>query len=200
VRILGKIKVKGVTIVKVDEKLSEIPGTDYEVKCDTVIVSAGLIPRVELLERVGVEMDPSTRSVAVNELLETSIPGVFVAGNTLVINDLVDYAAIQGETAARSAVNYIQDNRISSDHWKPVIKGRNLRFIVPQYISGQRDVNFYARVKEPEEHVYLTIPEIKMNLYQKKVRPPEMLNFIISKRKFEVLQDDKLTVSIETRR
>ncbi len=200
IRILGKNRVKGVTIVKVDEKLSEIPGTEFEVKCDTVIVSAGLIPRVELLERVGVEMDPSTRSVAVNEFLETSIPGVFVAGNALVINDLVDYAAIQGETAARSAVDYIQDNRISSTRWKPVIKGRNLRLIVPQYISGQRDVSFYARVMEPEERVYLIIPEIEMNLYQKKVSPPEMLNFIISKRKFEILQDNKLAVSIETRR
>jgi len=196
-RILGKRRVRGITVIRVDENLREIEGTEFEVSCDTVIVSAGLIPRVELLERAGARMDPATRSVVVNELLETSILGVYAAGNALVINDLVDYAAIQGERAATSAVEYIRNKGSPPVDWKPVTKGRNIRFIVPHYVSGHRDVSFYGRVMQPEEEVHIKIPEIKTELHRIGVKPPEMITFTISKRKFEKLEDNRLTVSIE---
>lgn len=199
VRILGKKRVEGLTGVEVDENLNDVPGTEFEVKCDTVVVSAGLIPRTELLERAGAEMDPATRSVVVNELFETSIPGVFAAGNALVINDLVDYAAMQGETAAAGAVDFIWNGRILSGHRWQVVKGRNIRVLVPQHVSGERDAFFYGRVSEPEENVYLRVPEVGKELFQLRVKPPEMLTFKILRESFERLRDDKLTVTVEPR-
>jgi len=200
IKIRGKKRVNGVTVVKVDENLREIPETEFEIKCDMIIVSSGLIPRVELLERAGASMDPATRSVVVNELLETSISGVFAAGNALIINDLVDSAAIQGEMAARSAVNFVQNEGVSSVSWKPVIKGRNIRLVVPQLISCERDVSFYGRVIQPEENVYLKIPEIEAQFYQLKVKPSEMLTFNIHKNILEKLKDSKITVAVEPRK
>jgi len=196
---LGKRRVKGITAIRVDENLSEIEGTEFEVPCDTVIVSAGLIPRVEVLERAGARIDPATRSAVVNELLETSIPGVHVTGNALIINDLVDYAAVQGETAAASAVDYIRNEGSPSVGWKPVIRGRNIRLMVPHYVSGHRDVSFYGRVIQTEEEVCIKIPEIKTELHRLMVKLPEMLTFTVSKRKFEKLEDKKVTVSVEPR-
>jgi len=199
VRILGKKRVEGLTVVEVDENLNDVPGTEFEVKCDTVVVSAGLIPRIELLERAGAEMDPATKSVVVNELLETSIPGVFAAGNALIINDLVDYAAMQGETAAAGAVEFIRNQGVSSGRWMPVVKGRNIRALVPQCVSGEREAIFYGRVSEPEENVHLRVPEVGKELFQLRVKPPEMLTLNILKESFEMLRDDKLTVTVEPR-
>lgn len=199
VTILGKKRVGGLTGVQVDENLNDVAGTEFEVKCDTVVVSAGLIPRTELLEQAGAEMDPATRSVVVNDLFETSIPGVFAAGNVLVINDLVDYAAMQGETAAAGAVDFIRNEGISSGRWMQVAKGRNVRVLVPQCVSGERDVFFYGRVAKPEENVYLRVPEVGKELFQLRVKPPEMLTFKIPQKSFESLKADKLTVTVEPR-
>ena len=197
VRIHGKKRVKGITVVEVGENLKDVPRTEFEIECDTVVVSAGLVPRIELPERAGADMDPATRSVVVNELLETSIPGVFAAGNALIINDLVDYAAMQGEIAASGAVDFIRNGGIPSARRISIVKGRNLRVLVPQYVSGERDAFFYGRVVQPEENVYLRIPEVEKRLHQLRVKPPEMLTFKIRKKSLERLEDDKLTVVVE---
>lgn len=195
----GTKRVEGVIVGKVDEKFNTIPGSEFEIKCDTLIVSAGLLPRVELLMRAGAFMDPATKSAVVNEYLETTIPGVFLAGNALVINDLVDYAAEQGEAAATSAIKFIQEGGFPSCVQKSVVKGRNVRLIVPQLITGENDVFFYGRVSQPEEDVYLKVPEVGMKLRMLRVKPPEMLRFKIRKKQFENLEGDKITISVEPR-
>ena len=150
-----------------------------------------------MLERSGVNLDSATKSVVVNDLLETSTSGVYAAGNALIINDLADSAAVQGELAAKSAVDFVQNWRDSSVCWKSVIKGRNIRCVVPQLVSCQRDVSFYGRVVQPEENVYLKIPEIQVQFHHLKVKPPEMFTFNINKNKLEKLKDNKITVAIE---
>ncbi len=191
--IIGSKRVESVKVAKVDENLRPIKSTEFEIPCDTIVIAAGLIPNIELLEKIGVAMDPKTRGPIVNEFLETSIPGIFVAGNALVINDLVDYAAEQGEIAAEGAKIYIENSGIPTKSWIKMTLGRNIRFVVPHYISGERDVILYARVQKPENNVYLSIANLKIKMYS--VRPAEMVRIKIPAK--TITENHYVTVPVE---
>ncbi|MET1159339.1 MAG: FAD-dependent oxidoreductase [Thermoprotei archaeon] len=180
-----------------DENLKPIEGTEFEIPCDTVVIAAGLRPNTYLLEKLGVIIDPSTGGPVVNELLETNIPGVFAAGNALVINDLVDYVVEQGELAAEGAYIFVKNDGMPTTDWKPVIKGRNIRLAVPHYVSGERDVRIYARVREPEKRVFVRIPEINYRKFHMAVRPAEMIVLDLSRDDLSKLaQKKKLTLEV----
>lgn len=194
IEIKGTSRVEKAVIAKVDEKFNPIPATEKAIEVDTVVIAAGLIPRTKLLEKLGVIIDPATRGPVVNDYLETNIPGVFVAGNALVINDFVDYAVEQGEWAAESAKIFIEENGIPAMNWVKLVKGENIRLTVPHFLSGERDVTIFARVKKPMENVYVVLRELDKKIPYPVVRPPEMLRIRLRK---EELIDLEQTLTIE---
>lgn len=196
VRVRGAKRVEAVDLVKVDEHLNPIPGTDFTLSCDTVVVAVGLRPRAEILARAGALIDKVTGGPVVNDWLETSLPGVFAAGNVLVVNDLVDYAAEQGEWAAESAVRFIEDNGLPSASFRRVVPGRNVRFTVPQLVSCTRDVVFYGRVLKPEENVTVRFEEAGRSFKAVAVRPSEMFRFKISAEELSRVEGRVLTVKV----
>jgi len=111
-RIIGKQRVEAVETVSVDEGLRPIPGTESIIACDTVLLSIGLIPENELSRNAGVTLDERTSGPLVNERMETSIPGVFAAGNVVAIYDLVDYVSKAGMTAGREAAIYAMASKV----------------------------------------------------------------------------------------
>jgi len=194
VEVRGKGRVERVKVVKVDENFNEVPGSEFWIEADTLIISAGLVPSVKKLKAIGVEIDPATGGPVVNDRLETSVPGIFVAGNSLLINDLVDYVAEQGELAAEGAKEFIENGGIESRKWVKVEKGENVRLLVPHYLSGDRDVYLYLRVSKPMEDVELRIPEIEKRIKLPVVKPAEMLR--IKLRAEEIRSVEKLTVEV----
>ena len=106
--IRGKNRVESVVISKVDENLKPIPGTEEEVKCDTLLLSVGLIPENELSRNMGIDMSPATRGAIVGNNLETSCTGVFACGNVLHVHDLVDNVSKEAEGAGKYAAEYIR--------------------------------------------------------------------------------------------
>ncbi|AEH25489.1 NAD(P)/FAD-dependent oxidoreductase [Pyrococcus yayanosii] len=181
VEVRGRGRVKRVKVVKVDENLRET-GEEFWISCDTLIISAGLIPNVKLLKEVGVEIDPATGGPVVNDRLETSVPGIFVAGNALVINDLVDYVAEQGELAAEGAKEFVENEGIGTKRWIRLKRGQNVRLLAPHYLSGERDVWIYARVSKPMENVAVEFPEIGKRIRLPVVKPAEMLRIRLRKK------------------
>jgi NADPH-dependent 2,4-dienoyl-CoA reductase/sulfur reductase-like enzyme len=199
VKVVGKKRVEKVVVAKVDENLKPIQGTEFEMPCDTVILSVGLRPYLGVLEKLGISIDPTTGGPIVNEYLETSIPGIFAAGNALVVNDLVDYVVEQGELAAEGAKVFIENNGIPTKNWKLIEKGRNIRLVVPHSVSGERDVIVYARVAYPERNVYVEIPELGLKLFNYGVRPAQMIRLKLRKDMFSKLGADVNKILLEVK-
>jgi thioredoxin reductase len=107
-RIYGKNRVEKVEVARVDENFNEIPGSKFEIFCDTVLISVGLIPENELIEMAGVALDKKTNTPITEEVNKTFVPGLFVCGNAFKIYDLADSVTKDSELAGRMAAEYIQ--------------------------------------------------------------------------------------------
>ena len=131
VDIEGKDRVTGITLARV-ENGKPVPGTEEHYECDTLLLSCGLIPENELSSKAGVTLNPITNGPAVNESLETNIPGVFAAGNVLHVHDLVDFVSEEAGAAGRHAAAYIQSGCESKEAKALPIKCENgVRYTVP---------------------------------------------------------------------
>lgn len=107
-RIYGKNRVTRVTVSKVDENHKKISGSDFDIECDTLLMSVGLIPENELIEMAGVKMDKETNAPETDDLNKTSIPGIFVCGNAFKIYDIVDSVTDDSEEAGRMAAKFLK--------------------------------------------------------------------------------------------
>lgn len=101
--IFGKKRLEGITVSSVDENGIPISGTEYKIACDTLVLSVGLIPENEVIRQLNVATQAETNIIMVNHHLETSVSGIFLCGNSLHVNDLVDNVSNEGETAGKWA-------------------------------------------------------------------------------------------------
>ena len=107
-RIIGGSRVRKLIVCPVDDNLKPVDGQDMEFEIDTLLLSVGLIPNNPMLEKLGLEMDPVTKGPVVNCNLQTSVPGIFVCGNSLHVHDLVDHVTQESRIAGRNAALYIK--------------------------------------------------------------------------------------------
>lgn len=133
VDIQGKERLEGITLARV-ENGKPVPGTEETYACDTLLLSCGLIPENELTRQAGAAMNPVTNGPLVNESLETSIPGVFAAGNVLHVHDLVDYVSQEAAAAGRNAARYIQEGPSSGEEALSIHCQNGVRYCVPATI------------------------------------------------------------------
>ena len=134
VDIQGKERVEGVTLARV-ENGRPVPGTEEHYDCDTLLLSCGLLPENELSRAAGVQLSPVTGGPSVNESLETSIPGVFAAGNVLHVHDLVDYVSEEAGATGAHAAAYIQQGETGQNAPAlPVLCRNGVRYTVPSTV------------------------------------------------------------------
>lgn len=139
VNIEGDKRVTGITLARV-ENGKPIPGTEEHYDCDTLLLSCGLLPENELSRGAGVEMSPVTNGPCVDETLQTSIPGIFAAGNVLHVHDLVDYVSEEAGLAGREAAAYIQGQQENKSAEGPGISvscENGVRYCVPEIIHPE---------------------------------------------------------------
>ncbi|MGH8716267.1 MAG: glutamate synthase subunit beta [Burkholderiales bacterium] len=92
-----------------DGKMQEIPGTEFEIKADLVLLAMGYLHPVHegMLMELGVEFDTRGNVKADTDRYQTSIPKVFSAGDMRRGQSLVVWAIREGRQAARSTDEYL---------------------------------------------------------------------------------------------
>jgi len=195
----GTERLQGVTIAQVDNQRKPIPGTEFHVACDTLLLSVGLIPENELSREAGIQLDQLTGGPSVTMDMQTSAPGIFACGNVVHVHDLVDHVSEEGRLAGRNAAFWISggailqkaddadhgdiDHQISgsqADEPVPVMAGKSVRYILPKAIqmSGiQPESRLLFRVSEPARNVVLELRAgelVLKKIYKTRVAPGEM--------------------------
>jgi NADPH-dependent 2,4-dienoyl-CoA reductase/sulfur reductase-like enzyme len=192
----GSDRLEGVRIAQVDTRRKPMPETERSLKCDTLVVSVGLIPENELSRDAGLLVDETTGGPVVDENMETSLRGVFACGNVVHINDLVDHVTWSGEIAGKNAARYASDPFLPPSRRIRLRPGRNVRYIVPQIISGVKPVTCYLRVKRPMRRVVIHVGDT-YTFFRRIVKPPEIEVFTLQGG--EQLTDGPMIVSITRR-
>jgi NADPH-dependent 2,4-dienoyl-CoA reductase/sulfur reductase-like enzyme len=204
-RILGNYRVEAVEAVEVDENWNPIPGTEEIIPCDTLLLSVGLIPENELSRKAGVILDPITGGPVVDESMQTSVSGIFAAGNVVHVYDLVDWVTEAGFLAGKSAAKFAVEMKKGLSRKVKLVAGANVRYIVPQYLDSESlaesDQRIQLRVVRPiEEKVWVEVTDgehLITRKLERYVRPGEIVTIKIPKKAYdEVQKTDKLIVRV----
>ena len=182
-KIKGKSRLEGITVSEVDENMKIIEGTEKDYDCDTLILSVGLIPENELSLKAGVELDNNTKGPIIDENYQTSVEGIFVAGNVLHVHDLVDFVSLEGERLAIQVAKYI-NNEVIEKCSINIDRDNNIGHTIPQKISGKNDFVLSMRVRKPLKNPTIEIiqdDKVIKSVKMKKAIPAEMIQIEVSK-------------------
>ena len=90
-------------------RFEPIAGTEFTMDVDLVLLAMGFTGPVKagIVEQLGVNLDPRTNIAASDRDYQTSVPGVFVAGDARRGQSLVVWAIAEGRRAAESVNRYL---------------------------------------------------------------------------------------------
>ena len=206
-RVFGAQRLEAVEISDVDETMQPIEGTQKRIACDTLILSVGLIPENELAETLHVPLDARTKGPVCDQTYSTMQSGIFVCGNALHVNDLVDYVSESGEGAGQSAADYAACSKAEKQthtHAMTVIEPDDtLLYAVPQRIrlDAPRDKTvLFFRSKAERGLSVLTVCADGKEVFTKKyrsLRPPEMERITVDFSAVQLQENSRITLSIK---
>ena len=202
-KVEGHSRLERVTIAKVDEKMNFIEGTDMVFDVDTLLLSVGLLPNVDLFNNLPIRIS-RTRGAMVNQAMESDIRGVFACGNVLHVHDLVDYVVEEAREAAEGAVQYLSGELKHEGHIYEVNPGNGIGYVVPQlvYIDDVKDkVSFKFRLRKPYKDVDIYIKEgdkVIKKIFKPAIIPSEMEIVKLDKSLFSK-ESNEISVYVEER-
>jgi len=204
VDIEGKNRVEAVTIAEVGADRKPIPGTEIRYKCDTLLLSCGLIPENELSKSAGVALNPVTSGPIVGDNLETNVNGIFACGNVLHVHDLVDYVSQEAAAAGKNAALYILNETKNTGKAVEIIAEGGVRYTVPKYVRPtEMGENVTVRFRVGDVYKGCAVAtyyddELISKRKRPVMAPGEMEQVILSKKKLaEYPNLTKITIRIE---
>jgi NADPH-dependent 2,4-dienoyl-CoA reductase/sulfur reductase-like enzyme len=195
----GHDRVTSVTVAPVDHRQQPMLERAWEVPCDTLLVSIGLIPENELSRQLRLRLDPVTQGPVVTSTMETTRDGVFACGNVVHIHDLVDFVSEEAALAGASAGRYATGWRPPPDNVR-LQPATNVSYCVPHTVTTEREHTVYLRVRRPLERSVLRLssPDGRV-VHERKLRyvvPAEMVNLRLRPSLLEGFHDDALLVEV----
>ncbi len=186
-KIKGKSRLSSIIVSKVDDYLKPITGTEWEISCDTLILSVGLIPENELSISAGVKLDNRTKGAVVDEHYMTTVEGIFAAGNVLHVHDCVHFVARDAVAWADSAANHVKHGCLPACDIA-VKPDCIIGHVIPQSVSGTQDIKFTMRVNKPMKNCVMNIIQNGVVIKSKKMKkalPAEMIEISIRADQFK---------------
>ena len=157
------------------------------IKCDTLMLSVGLVPENELSLTAGVELHPVTNGPKVDSNFMTSVEGIFACGNVLHVHDLVDFVSEESAACGLAVSEYLQKldeekSQVTND--EIIVRcGNMVRYTVPMTVKKGEPALIRLRCVAPAKDVKLKVnSSAGEEIYSKKLRhvlPSEMLAFEI---------------------
>ena len=204
-RVFGDDRLTGVEVMKVDENMKPVPGTEERIECDGLILSVGLIPENELTKGIGVSMNRITSGPNVNDHLQTEAEGVFACGNVLHVHDLVDYVSEEANLAGKNAAAYVKKETAGEETKEVRLEASNgVRYTVPQSLdirnmNDQVVVRFRVVDVYKDRFISVYYGDERVSKRKKKVLAPgEMEQVILKKDSFKNYPDlEKIVICTE---
>ncbi len=196
----GRNRVSGVDITPLKDGMEDHEAS-FHVECDTVLLSVGLIPDNEISKKANVDLNPETNGPFVDASLMTSVPGIFACGNVLHVHDLVDFVTEESTRCGRYVVDYLDGQSAGRQH--PVAAGGNVKYVVPNHFTDERENRFYLRSMVVRNSAKLSVKLGGKEIIERKLRhvqPSEMVSFTLSPEEIGELNasgDNRLEVSID---
>ncbi|MFA6075645.1 MAG: FAD-dependent oxidoreductase [Negativicutes bacterium] len=181
-KIHGVERIEKISCAQVDESFRPIPGTEFDIPCDCLLLSVGLIPENELSTGAAIPLHRLTNGPLVDQCRETGLPGIFAAGNVVHVHDLVDFVSEEGAIAGKYAAKYSAGQMCGFDRAIAVEPGNAIRTVVPQTITVRECVNepvkLFMRVTQPMVKITVEVCDGDIVLASKKeavAKPSEMI-------------------------
>ncbi|MBT2385001.1 NAD(P)/FAD-dependent oxidoreductase [Streptomyces sp. ISL-11] len=126
----GTDRVEAVTVSRLDRRWRPVPGTGRRVACDALAVGHGLIPQIELATGLGCATRAApdgTYALDLDDLQETSVPGLWAAGETGGIGGW-QLARVEGELAGIAVTTRLRGLPPPTGHGRvPELRRRRAR-------------------------------------------------------------------------
>lgn len=199
-KIHGQERIEAVTVSKVDEHFTPIPGSERIIPCDTLLLSVGLIPENELSRDAGIAIDPVIGGPVVTDEMETTLPGVFACGNVVHVHDLVDNVTQESWLAGEGAARLVLGQQ-AAGNMVATKAGAGVRYVVPHKVHVEnvaaKTTTLYLRVLEPAENVRIELVQgnsVVFSRHEQVVRPAEMVSIKLPPERIAADAGEELTV------
>jgi len=192
--IRGQDRVESVEITPLEEGKEP-----FEITCDTVLLSVGLIPDTEITRTCGLTLNPETGGPLVDSLHMSDVPGVFACGNVLHVHDLVDYVTEESIACAEAVDRYL--DKAMAETQVAISAGANLKYVVPGKIDPSLGNKIYMRPLVVSNSAQLELRkggEVVMSRKLRHVQPSEMISFTLKPTDLGALTgEDQLEVHLK---
>jgi NADPH-dependent 2,4-dienoyl-CoA reductase/sulfur reductase-like enzyme len=179
----GKERVESVDISPFRDGIPDL-SRSFRMECDTVLISAGLVPENELSVKAGVKISNATNGPFVDSSMMTTLSGVFACGNVLHVHDLVDYVSEESLLCGDAVAEYLNGTNAPFERKEGFVRaGANVKYVVPSKYRRDATQKFYLRSLAPFETAFLKVKcgeEVLINRKLKYVRPSEMEYFTVA--------------------
>ncbi|MFZ5433094.1 MAG: FAD-dependent oxidoreductase [Calditrichota bacterium] len=121
-----------------------MPGTEFKIELDTLIVTIGDVPDIDYVSDMGIMVSEGGTLVADPDTLATTKPGVFAGGDVVTGPNTVVEAIAAGKRAARAIDRYLRGETMG-----PVSERRMPKVYVEPEMLSETEMTETARSRPP---------------------------------------------------